>query len=64
MMTIDDVTEWVRTYLEPEQLLSRFKLLNKIALESLTKFQIIRLWAEAGEEYFVICIRVSSQNLK
>ena len=39
MMTIDDVIEWVRTYLEPEQLLSRFKLLNKIALESLTKFQ-------------------------
>ena len=58
MMTIDDVTEWVRTYLEPEQLLSRFKLLNKIALESLTKFQIIRLWAEAAEECFVICIRV------
>ena len=38
MMTIDDAIEWVRTYLEPE-LLSRFKLLNKIAPESLTKFQ-------------------------
>ena len=63
MMTIDDVIEWVRTYLEPEQLLSRFKLLNTGKSNQISKW-IIRLWAEAGEEYFVICIRVSSQNLK
>ena len=39
MKTIENFIQWVTTYLYPEQLLSRFKVLNKIALESLNRFQ-------------------------
>ena len=39
MIAIDGIIEWVTPYLEPEQLFNHFKLLNKIALESLTGLQ-------------------------